>query len=549
MIKPSYVAAFTFEQRGDRWQLIRMTTASLPLASYTHQKLPEHFLTVPVTLSLHDEVTDEPVYARIHVSDEAGEYWPPRGHQKYISPLTIRIGEDVGGDVSLGGKLYAYVPPTFTVDLAPGRYRIELAKGPEYQPTSRSIVVTHQAQKVSIKIKRWANMAAQQWYSADTHVHSYTPRSALLEMQAEDLNLVNILSTKWGERITHFKDIIGKPDPVSLPNKIVYINEEIRHGFLGHVITHSLKKPVFPLSWGGPGEGVPGGTDYPTIAHQAGKVRAQGGLVSWAHFPYPGGELAINVALGTIDSIDLFTWGNPFAGGKGSFNPVNYWYTLLNTGFRLPVTAGTDKMYYTQRLGSARTYAYTGQPSFRYEDWLTALRKGRTFVTTGPLISLTANGHDIGAALNLERGEEVVLKAELRAPHKQYPWDRFDIIQNGEVIATRNNTGKADTINLSVRVRPNESTWFAARVYADQTTPLLKSSGMNRLPAMAHTSPIYIDIPGSARWSEAGAALLAEQCEKAIQWAKTSAHYHNAAQRREVIDLFQQAKKTYSSRE
>ena len=72
-----------------------------------------------------------------------------------------------------------------------------------------------------------------------------------------------------------------------------------------------------PLTWGGPVGGVRGGYDFPPMAHQADRTHTQGGMVTGAHFPGPSGELAVDVALGKIDSVDLFTWGNTFAGPAG----------------------------------------------------------------------------------------------------------------------------------------------------------------------------------------------------------------------------------------
>lgn len=527
----------------------------LPLELSSHQKLPEQFQTLPVTVSLRDKNTGASTFARVSITDKQGEYWPPRGHQKHI---TTGFRKDVGGDIKLGGKTFAYVKPDFTVELPPGKYQIETAKGIEYEPVEQSFhVKASQKNSVEINLKRWANMAAEGWYSGDTHVHFYNANNALLEIQAEDLNVVNVLATKLGELITEVDQFTGAPSPVSLPGKVVYFNEETRHGFLGHTILHPIQELVYPLTWGEPREGVPEGLDYPTMAHQADKVHAQGGLVTWAHFPNPTGELAIDIALDKIDSIEVFTWGNSFnpsmasltAGSMGKTipGPVAYWYKFLNTGFKVPVTAGTDKMFNTQVVGSVRTYAYTGNKTFNYTEWIEAIRQGRTMVTTGPLISLKANGQDIGSTLKLAKGEEVLLEATLKAPYGRYPWEKFEIVQNGKAVAVNTNPEGKGVVKISARISLTESAWFAARVYSNKDAPPLVNTGINGAPAMAHTSPIYIELPESKIWSEKDAEFLLEQCDIAINWATNTARYHSEEQRSEVIELFKKAKSKYMS--
>ena len=41
-------------------------------------------------------------------------------------------------------------------------------------------------------------MLIKGWVTADTHVHFLSPTTALLEGQAEGLNLINLLAAQWG---------------------------------------------------------------------------------------------------------------------------------------------------------------------------------------------------------------------------------------------------------------------------------------------------------------------------------------------------------------
>ena len=540
-------------EEADGWKVKRATPGSVALpAKLLPSGLPEHADTVPVVFSLIDAATQAPVYARVRIVDPDDVYWPPDGHQKHI-----RVGwrQDVGGDVKIADKTYAYVTPEFTAHLPPGTYTLEVRKGTEYRPVTHPFAVTTTSSKeslIEVAVERWIDMNAQGWYSGDTHTHFLDAPTGLLELRAEDLNVVYILASKWGELITDVTRFTGAPSKLSRDKQIVVYNEETRHRWLGHTILHGITELVYPLSWGGPSEGVSGGYDYPPMAYQADKAHAQNGLVTWAHFPYPGGELPVDVALGKVDTVDLFTWGDAFGPGPTLPNGVTLpgaidtWYWLLNTNARLPATAGTDKMLNTQVTGSVKVFAYTGA-TFSYAGWLAALKSGKTIVSTGPVVTLSANGEPIGSELRLQPGEKVTVQADLRAPYDVYPVDTLEIVMGGNVVASVTNDQHRDRLNARVTVAPQTSTWVAARAYGAKLLPYQAWAllGTQGIPPMAHTSPIYLTVDEQPVWVAAAAEQLAQWVDVAIGWVQTEGHFRTEGHRHEMIELFKQAKRYY----
>jgi hypothetical protein len=385
-----------------------------------------------------------------------------------------------------------------------------------------------------VTLKRWSNVQKDGWYSGDTHVHFLDPRTGLLEIRGEDLNIVNILATKWGELITNVEHFVGAPSPLSGPDQIVYVNEETRHNFLGHTLLLNLKELVYPLTWGGPGEGVDGGYDHPPMAQQADAAHAQGGLVTWAHFPGPTGELAIDIALGKIDAVDLMTWGDAFR-ETGESPPAGTWYRFLNVGFNVPATAGTDKMFNTQVVGSVRTYVDVEGP-FTYEAWIDGIRAGRSFATTGPMLTFTAGGHGLGETIEVEAGQVIMVRAEVNS---RLPIERIEIIRGGEVVASKENVEGERELVFETEVPVEKSSWIAARAYSSEQLPY------NGVPVMAHTSPVYIQVDGQPRSSPEDAAFLADWTDRAIEWARSEARFQFETQREEMIALFERAKRIY----
>ncbi len=524
------------------WKVKSATPGAGPVPGLP-QDLPEHAATHPVSISLTDEESGRAVYARVRITDRDGNYWPPDGHQK-----NIRIGwrQDVGGDVQVAGKTFAYVEPRFTVRLPTGDFSIEVHKGTEYYPASKEFQVTSEldTKPINVVMERWIDMNALGWHAGDTHTHFLDGPTGLLELRAEDLSVLYILATKWSELITDVTRFTGEPSSLSQPGEIVVFNEETRHGWLGHTILHGISELVYPLTWGGPSEGVQGGYDYPAMTMQADKAHALQGMVTWAHFPFPGGELAVDVALGKIDTVDLFTWGDAFAGKPSA---LDVWYQFLNTNSRIPATAGTDKMLNIQVAGAVRTYAKVGAKA-TYDNWLDALQRGETIVSTGPIVTFTANGEPIGSDLQLRPGETVTLTAELHAPYALYPIDQLEIVMGGEVIAVVANDAKRSELQLSTTVTVPASTWVGARAHGAELLPhqkwaLLFTDG---IPPMAHTSPIYLTVGEKPVWVPEAASALEQRVDIAINWAKTEAHYRTDEERKEVISLFEQAKAFYA---
>src|SRR5262245_48972138 len=72
-----------------------------------------------------------------------------------------------------------------------------------------------------------------------------------------------------------------------------------------------------------------------------------------------------------------------------------FYYALLNSGLRLKPTAGSASGAHPVPIGYSRVYVHLPQ-GFSYEAWLSGLKAGRSFVTTGPMLMVTVNDKDTG---------------------------------------------------------------------------------------------------------------------------------------------------------
>ena len=107
------------------------------------------------------------------------------------------------------------------------------------------------------------------------------------------------------------------------------------------------------------------------------------------------------------------------------------YYALLNCGFRMSPTAGTASGVHPVPLGYSRVYVHTGD-EFKLDDWLDGLRRGRSFVTTGPMLTGAVNGELPGKVFQVggDQSGEFTWDVEVVSPD---PISRVEVIVNGQV--------------------------------------------------------------------------------------------------------------------
>ena len=143
-----------------------------------------------VHLRINDAATGKPTPVRLRITDTNGTYYAPYGR---LTEFATGISQDVGGNIYLGTKPWAYIDGACEILLPPGLLHFEIAKGPEYKPIDTQMMLLAGKMAMRFEIERWSDVRKQGWYSGDTRVHFMTPDAALLEGQAEDVAVVNLL--------------------------------------------------------------------------------------------------------------------------------------------------------------------------------------------------------------------------------------------------------------------------------------------------------------------------------------------------------------------
>jgi len=485
----------------------------------------------PQKSSLHvqvlDSLTRQPTPVRISFRAPDGRYIPPYGHRREIN---TGLFQDYGGDVKILDSCFAYVDGSFQIELPAGEVFVEIVKGFEYEPIRQKLKVLPGQRDLQLEIRRAENFSEKGWITADVHVHFISPSTALLEGQAEGLNFVHLLAAQWGDLFSNVGDLSHKSLASHDGRTIVLMGTENRQHILGHIgLLGGKGSPVFPMSADGPEESPIGDPVWTSLADWADRCREREGLAVAVHFPKPLGEIAADIVLGKIDAVEMYPYSDD------PFNTFRFqeWYKYLNCGYRLPAVGGTDKMQAAVPVGANRTYAYLGQDEFNMANWARAVRGGNTFMTTGPLLLFQVDGRVPGKEIALGKGGGTLdVLAEARS---FAPFHRLEIIWNGCVVAAKEERLGVKIMVLKERIRVPGSGWLAARC-SSRLNPTA-----DQLAIAAHTSPVYVRVPGEELKSKSDLAYMLSLIEGAQVWIETLATRPELGQFLRIRKLFQDA--------
>ncbi len=407
----------------------------------------------PVNLrcSIVDAAKGVPLAARCRIVDPAGTKW-------YPPPTTSLYHSTSGG--------YFYTNGSFSCAVPAGPLTLTLKHGFEYREVSLSLNVTGDT-SVVVGLDRFVSMDGLGWFSGDTHAHiNHTggyyvlnPEHALLMAGAEGLNIVNCLDNSY-----YFT---GAPATCSTPGCVVFMSEEMRSSSYGHFGLLGLRSSVLPFSsiwW-------PLAMDIADSAHTR-----PGALVIAAHpnpsddfievEGWPGSgiarELPVDCISRRVDAIDVMSYSNFRNGGVD----LDMWYRLLNCGFRIPASAGTDAVVNkidSYPFGGFRVYVRIIDDGFRADSWFEGLAAGRTFVTNGPLITRFEIGGRASGDSCFYAHPGAIVSGRVSA-ESSYPIDRVEIVRNGGVELTLRFQPSRLSIDTSFSLLLDESSWIAARV-------------------------------------------------------------------------------------
>ena len=231
-------------------------------------------------------------------------------------------------------------------------------------------------------------------------------------------------------------------------------------------------------------------------------------------------------------------WGKPRDKGRlrdplgnGQWSEEIY-YHVLNSGLRIPPSAGSASGVLPNPVGYNRVYVWVDKNEFSYPAWWEAFKAGRVVVTNGPLIRPLANNRLPGHVFHGATGEELELEITLNLATRE-PIRYLEIVKDGRVAQSVRLDEIKDTGHLPP-VRFSESGWVLVRAVAD----------IEKTYRFASTGPWYVEIGDQPRVSKASAQFFLDWLNERSENLKLD----DADERREALSYHDAVRKFWEER-
>jgi hypothetical protein len=430
-------------------------------------------------LTVTDRDTMQPTQCRMHLVNAQGK------------PVKVPGAIQHGDHAVFQDKILLKLPL--------GGYHFTMDQGTESLIRSGKFDIQRYAKDAhAVDLKRFANLADEGWWAGDLDVQRLPTELPLL-MQTEGIHFLPNIT--WTNGKNTYNERIKAPEKPS---------EELNNHRLIESYAGLDLRGGTGVMFGNMREALPlaaANAKFPTLASTAAAAKQVGGTTH-AVTPFAR-ELPLLVAAGKLDSImvlnrHLLREGSVDneAGGKARDKAMysgvqgngrwglEIYYKLLETGIRLPLTAGSGSGANTNPVGYNRVYAWIdGEMTF--DKWWEAVKLGRTFVTNGPLLRVSVDGEHAGHVFQSDPGKSLDFQTELTISTRE-KIDYLEIVKDGLVVhdvrleAFKAAGGKLPVVNFDA------SGWFLVRAVTNEQKTL----------RYATTSPFYVEYDYKPRISK-----------------------------------------------
>lgn len=438
-----------------------------------------------------DNASGEPVAVRMHLRDARGKPVRVSGHPYWHDHFVF--------------------DSRAVLKLPVGNYTFEMERGPEYRLRTGNFTIEDGASDTEmVSMPRFVDMKKEGWWSGDLHIHRPLKDVRLL-MLAEDLHIAPVI-TWWNKRNLWQDRKIPDPLVTAVGTERFYhvlAGEDERGG--GALLYFNMKRPLeirdalreFPSS-----------AKYLVESQNSPSVHVDIEKPFWWDMP-------MWIASGAVDSIGLCNnhmnrdrmyeseaWGKPRDAnrlapplGNGLWTQEIY-YQLLETGHRVPPSAGSASGVLPNPVGYNRVYVHCGE-KLDWNNWWEGLRKGRVVVTNGPLLRPYVNDRLPGHVFKADEGSTVNLQPRLNLALRDKV-EYLEVVKNGEVVHQVRLRDYAEMGGQLPSVTFKESGWLLIRAVTDNP----------KTYRFASTGPYYVEIGEKLRISRQAASFFLEWVEE-----------------------------------
>lgn len=497
-----------------------------------------------VRVRIRDEQAGEATAARITGRAADGKLYAPP--ESYV----------FNARMAAGLRRIFYANGEYIADAPVGPFEIEAQKGFDYWPAKQQVEVkSGETAEVVLRLKRHVDLTAKGWFNGSTHVHmNYggnlrnTPEALMLTAEAQGMNIVSALVANKDNRILDWQyfQLGGKEHPSSnlARRSMLVFGEEDRPPFWGHTFYIGLKDHLISPFFTGY-EGTALDSLYPTNTELFRKARAQGAATGYVHAfggdsdPLSGKGIggakgyAVDVALGTIDALE---WS---AASRGSLIPLHH---AWNNDFPVAPVGGEDSLANMQDnrpVGIIRTYAYLGE-NFTPGGWVNAIKKGHTFLSSGPVVEFAVNGEMPGNSVSLTNPGPVTVEGKVWSAT---PIRVVRVYRDGQIWKDLAVRPHQTEFAFREQARAARSGWFSLVVESDEPPPATE-----KVYAQAVTNAVRVYVGNGKIRSRESAEYFEEWIRRLRKMISDPALWRSENERRRAFADLDAAEKVYQER-
>jgi hypothetical protein len=438
---------------------------------------------------------------------------------------------------------WSVLPEPTTISLPCEQITIEAFSGLDTELTVIQKNLTCESESLQIPLKAFCRSALKGWRSANTHLHIMKLSREECDRYLSEIPPADRLEALFVSHLeravvdaTYITNRYTTADLSLLAKKTGVLfgwGEEHRHNMsgnsegFGHVMLLNIQKLIQPVSIG---QGImKQGTDGIPLQRGIRSAKKDGASIIWCHNGW-GRESLPNIVTKHVDAVNIFDGGT-----RSSYQDSFYRY--LNAGLRIPFSTGTDWSLYE----FSRVYVHCTD-EFTIQNWLKSLSAGRSFITNGPLLTLTVNSQNIGDSVSLS-GTDRQIHVQASAMARRH-FDRLEVILNGDVIRTvhcepRGNHWIARIDEVISLDRPG---WIAVRTPPPSVpghSVHVKATSQNEYgrEMFSHTSPVYLEIDGRRHFDIDSATDLLREMMRNREIIDGEYHFADAHERAHVLEV------------
>jgi TolB protein len=393
---------------------------------------------------------------------------------------------------------------TFEKHLPAGETTIVVSRGFDYVPVQRRFTLVGDERRIeTFQLRRRSSLRAEGWYCGDNHDHMIHGERTIpvdfphvaLAARAEGLDYLAVaqdwnipkVSPEQLERITR---------ALSLPDFTLTWNLEAPknywHGDASHTLGHGWTVGMRGRTANGRNAIdellALSAMDYesekppvPNFEIQA-LIHSLGGITTYSHparwwrgkwggqgiYPVEEDKFVSNMAAElpfdtvsgpTYDALDILM---PPQERKANQEALKLWFLLLNHGYHIAATGSSDATFDRPGggvPGKVRIYTQL-DGNVEMPRVASAIKAGRSFVTSGPLLVLEIGKHTSGSVVTLPAPTQ---KGRIRAWAEHLT--RVELIRNGNVVRVFDVPPGQTEFTADFDVSETASAWYIARCY------------------------------------------------------------------------------------